>query len=148
MNKQTYSITIDAPREKVWRTLWDDGTYRKWTAAFAEGSRAETDWKKGSKILFLGNGNSGMVSEVAENKPNEYMSIRHLGMVIDGVEDIDSPASKSWSGSLENYTLRSVDNKTELVVDMETKGAMEEKMLDYFKKTWPIALDKLKELSE
>jgi len=53
---------------------------------FAEGSAVKTDnWKEGSKLHFHdGNGN-GMVSEVAANRPNEYMSFRHLGFVKDGV---------------------------------------------------------------
>src|SRR6185503_7209815 len=75
MEKQKFRILIDAPREKVWSTLWDDSTYRAWTAAFTEGSHAKTDWKKGSKVLFLDGKNDGMVSTIAENKPAEYMSI-------------------------------------------------------------------------
>lgn len=142
-----FTIIINAPREKVWDTLWTDATYRAWTSAFAEGSRAETDWKKGSKVLFVDEGNSGMVATIAENKPNEFMSFRHLGIIINGVEDLDSAATKQWSGALENYTLRTVNGKTELRVDMDDM-AMEQKMLEYFQKTWPIALDKLKALAE
>ena len=142
-----FTITINAPKEKVWDTLWTDATYRAWTSAFAEGSRAETDWKKGSKVLFLDGRNSGMVSTIAENKPNEFMSFRHLGTIINGVEDLDSPATKEWSGATENYTLKTVNGKTELRIDMDDMG-MEQKMLEYFEKTWPVALDKLKELAE
>jgi len=56
-----FSINIEAPKEKVWNTLWNDQTYREWTSAFAEGSRAETDWKKGSRVLFTDGKGSGMV---------------------------------------------------------------------------------------
>src|SRR5437879_1722753 len=108
MDKKTFTITINAPREKVWSTLWDDATYREWTAAFAEGSWAKTDWKKGSKVLFLDGKNDGMVSTIADNKPNEFMSIKHLGIVKNGVEDTGSAESKEWSGALENYTLKTV----------------------------------------
>ena len=79
-----FDIDIDAPREKVWNTLWNKETYPEWTAAFAEGSRAETDWQKGSKVMFLDAKNSGMVSVIAENKPNEFMSIKHLGIIKNG----------------------------------------------------------------
>ena len=143
-----FKITINAPREKVWGTLWTDATYRAWTAAFAEGSRVETDWKKGSKALFLDGKGSGMVSTIADNKPNEFMSIKHLGTVIDGVEDLDSDATKEWSGALENYTLKTVNGKTELTIDMEGMEGMDQQMKEYFEKTWPVALDKLKELAE
>lgn len=144
MIKLTFNTTIDAPREKVWSVLWNDETYRAWTSAFMEGSYAETDWKQGSKVLFLDGKGEGMVSTVAEARPNEYMSIKHLGMVKDGVEDTTSEEVKKWAGAMENYTLKGVDGKTELLVDMDTTEASRE----YFEKTWPKALEKLRELAE
>jgi hypothetical protein len=145
MDTKTFTISINAPREKVWSTLWEDATYRKWTAAFAEGSWAKTDWKKGSKALFLDGKNDGMVSTIADNKPNEFMSIKHLGIVKNGVED--TTKSGEWSGALENYTLKPVNGKTELVIDFGIKDIPQE-MLSYFMETWPKALAKLKELAE
>ncbi|HSC38347.1 MAG TPA: SRPBCC domain-containing protein [Chitinophagaceae bacterium] len=147
MNTKTFTITINAPREKVWSTLWEDTTYRKWTAAFAEGSWAKTDWKKGSKALFLDGKNDGMVSTIVDNKPNEFMSLKHLGIVKNGVEDTSSAEGKEWSGALENYTLKPVNGKTELVIDFGIKDIPQE-MLSYFMETWPKALAKLKELAE
>ena len=144
MEKQEFKITIDAPREKVWGILWDDANYREWTSVFAEGSRAETDWKKGSKVLFLDGQGSGMVSRIADNVPNEYMSIEHLGYVKDGVEDTQSDKVKEWAGAHENYTLKNVDGKTELKVDMD----ITEEYKSYFEQTWPKALDKIKSLAE
>ena len=142
-----FAITINAPKEKVWNTLWDDGTYREWTSAFAEGSRAETDWKKGSKVLFLDQKNAGMVSTIAENIPNEFMSIKHLGIVKDGVEDMDNEEAKQWAGSFENYTLRPVGGATELKVVMGGADIPKE-FEDYFADAWPKALNKLKEIAE
>ena len=144
MEKQKFKIEIDAPREKVWKTLWGNDSYPAWTSAFSEGSHVETDWKKGSKALFLDGKNEGMVSTIAENKPNEFMSIKHLGMIKNGVEDMTSEKTKEWAGSLENYSLRTVKGKTELTVDMDVTDEYK----DYFQKTWPKALDKLKELAE
>jgi hypothetical protein len=144
MEKQEFKTLIDAPRERVWNILWDDETYRSWTSVFSEGSRAKTDWKKGSKVLFLDGSNSGMVSTIAENIPNEYMSIRHLGTVKNGVEDLDSEETKAWAGALENYTLESKDGQTELTVDID----ITDEFKDYFMKTWPKAMDKIKELAE
>ena len=68
MTKQEFKVSINAPREKVWEVLWNDATYPAWTSAFSEGSHAVTDWKKGSKILFLDGKGSGMVSTIAEKK--------------------------------------------------------------------------------
>ena len=144
MERQQFSIRIDAPREKVWKTLWEDASYRAWTAAFAEGSRAKTDWKKGSKVLFVNGDDEGMVAEIADTRPNEYMSFRHLGMIKDGKEDTQSEKVKAWAGAMENYTLQTIDGKTELIVDMDVTTEMK----DYFEQTWPKALDKLKELAE
>ena len=144
MEKQKFKIEINAPREKVWKTLWGRDSYPTLTSAFSEGSHVETDWKKGSKALFLDGKNEGMVSTIAENKPNEFMSIKHLGMVKDGVEDTTSEKTKEWAGSLENYSLKEVKGKTELTVDMDVTDEYK----DYFKETWPKALDKLKELAE
>ena len=87
MERHQFKTTINAPREKVWRTLWNDETYRQWTSAFAKGSRVETDWKTGSKVLFLDGKNRGMVSMIAENTPNEVMSFRHLGILKNGIEN-------------------------------------------------------------
>ncbi|MEO6000271.1 MAG: SRPBCC domain-containing protein [Chitinophagaceae bacterium] len=144
MKQEEFKISIDAPPQKVWELLWGAESYPLWTSVFSPGSRAETDWKKGSKVLFLNVNNEGMVSTVAENIPNEYMSFEHVGTVKDGIEDLDSPQTKEWAGAKENYTLKPVDDKTELVVDMD----MTDEYKDYFMEAWPKALDKVKELAE
>src|SRR5687768_606256 len=145
MEKMNFSTSIKAPKEKVWKVLWDDSTYRQWTSPFMEGSYAVTDnWKEGSKVLFLGPGGNGMVSTVAANRPNEFMSFKHLGEVKDGVEDTTSEKVKAWNGAHENYTLKETGGVTDLVVEMD----MTDEFKDYFTKTWPVALEKVKEISE
>jgi hypothetical protein len=144
METKEFKISINAPREKVWNVLWNDSSYRAWTSVFAEGSHAETDWKKGSKVLFLDNKGRGMVSVVAEKIPNQFMSFKHLGEVKDGVEDTSSERVSQWAGALENYSLKTVNGKTELTVDMN----ITDEFMDYFLNTWPRALDKVKELAE
>lgn len=47
-----FSIQINAPKEKVWRTMLEDATYRQWTSAFGEGSSFVGDWNEGSKFSF------------------------------------------------------------------------------------------------
>jgi uncharacterized protein YndB with AHSA1/START domain len=144
MTRKQFKTTINAPRETVWEVLWGDTTYPRWTAVFMEGSRAETDWKKGSKILFLGGNNEGMVCSIAENIPNEFMSFSMLGTVKNGVEDLFSAQSEGWAGATENYTLKTVDGKTELTVEVDVM----DDHIDYFTKTFPLALNKVKEISE
>lgn len=144
MERKEFKTTINAPKEKVWKVLWNDDTYPKWMAPFGEGSRAETDWKEGSKVLFLSADGGGMVSRIAENRPNEFMSIEHLGFVKDGVEDTTSDKVKEWKGAKENYSLTNEDGKTVLVVAMD----IADEYLDYFLKVWPKAFEKIKELSD
>jgi hypothetical protein len=144
MEKQQFQISINAPKEKVWEMLWSSTTYPEWTSAFAEGSNVETDWNEGSKVLFSDGKGQGMVAQIAEKRINEFMSFRHLGVLKNGVEDLDSEAVKQWAGALENYTLSTVNGQTVLTVEMD----MTEEYKDYFVKTWPKALEKVKKLSE
>ncbi|MBC8052604.1 MAG: SRPBCC domain-containing protein [Sphingobacteriaceae bacterium] len=144
MEKQTFNIEIEASPEQVWDILLGEQTYPKWTAVFAEGSQVETDWKEGSKALFLDGKGSGMVAVIEKNIPNKYLSIKHLGEIRDGKEDTESEAVKSWSGALENYTLQPVNGKTQLTIDMDVT----EEFKDYMADKWPKALLKVKELAE
>lgn len=145
MEKHQFNATIDAPKEKVWEILWGKETYPAWTAAFSEGSMAQTDdWKKGSKVLFTDGKGSGMVAIIEDNRPNEFMSFKHIGMINDGVEDTESDKVKEWAGSHENYTLKEENGKTALTVDMD----ISKEWLEYFEKTWPVALENVRRLSE
>lgn len=145
MEKHQFTTTINAPKDKVWEVLWGKETYPAWTAAFSEGSMAETDnWKKGSKVLFTDGKGSGMVAIIEDNRPNEFMSFKHIGMVNNGVEDTESDKVKEWAGCHENYTLKEDNGNTLLSVEMD----IGKDWLEYFQKTWPVALDKLKKLAE
>jgi hypothetical protein len=144
MEKINFSININASKEKVWKILWDDDTYTKWTSVFAEGSHAVTDWKEGSKVLFLDGKGSGMVSKIESKKPNDFMSFKHVGEVKDNVEDTTSEKVKGWAGALENYSLKEKDGATTLTVDMD----IVDEYKDYFLKTFPNGLQQIKTLSE
>lgn len=149
MQKLHYSIVVDAPKEKVWDTMLDDATYREWTAAFHPGSYYKGDWHTGSKILFIGpdpetGREMGMVSRIAENNPYEFISIEHLGIIKDGVEDTTSEEARKWGPAFENYTFKEKDGGTEVEVDMDSQ----EEYANMFDEMWPRALAKLKELAE
>ena len=38
MKRLRFSIDIDAPREKVWKVLWEDTTFRDWADIVDKGS--------------------------------------------------------------------------------------------------------------
>lgn len=144
MIKKQFTTVINAPKEKVWESLWQDANYREWTSPFAEGSRAETDWQQGSKVYFTDGKGSGMVSRIEDNQPNEFMSIQHLGMVKDGKEDVESDEVKAWAGAMENYTLTDEAGKTKLVIDID----LAEEWVENMEEVWPKALEKLRGIAE
>lgn len=145
MKKMEFSITINALPEKVWDVIIGKDTYNLWTAPFAEGSTVKTDWKKGSKALFLDGKGNGMVSEIVESIPGQFLSIRHLGEVKDGIEDPTTYQDEQWGDALENYILEPVNgNQTLWRVSMD----MNDDFVEYMEKTWPLAQQKVKELSE
>lgn len=149
MTTQHYSIHINASKEKVWNTMLGKDTYREWAAIFNEGSRFEGSWDQGSKILFLGpdpqtGKEGGMVSRIKENRPYEFISIEHLGIVKDGIEDMTSEEAKKFAPAYENYSFTEKDGVVEVSVAIDTVP----EFADFFNETWPKALAKLKELSE
>jgi len=140
MEKVQFKKEINASAEKVWNILLGKESYPLWTAVFAEGSSVETDWQKGSKAIFSDGKGHGMISRIEENIPNEFISIQHLGEFKDGKEELNP----DWGGAYENYTLKSKDGRTMLIIDLNVS----KDWMDYMKKTWPTALDKVAELAE
>jgi hypothetical protein len=148
MKKLNYSIEIKAKAEKVFTTMLAKPTYEKWTDAFNPGSTYEGSWNKGDKIYFIGFGEDGkkggMVSRIAENIPNEFISIHHLGILDGDKEILDGPEVEGWGDALENYSFSENNGVTTVSVEMDTK----EDYVDYFDDTWPKALGILKDLCE
>jgi uncharacterized protein YndB with AHSA1/START domain len=152
MENQQFSIVINAPKEKVWHTMLDLDTYKIWTEPFMPGSFYEGDWNQGSKMLFLAPDEegkmSGMVSQIKESRLYEFVSIEPKGVVEDGKENITGEEAKEWAGSFENYTLKEIDGKTEVIVDLATPEEIEEELKQYLLDAWTKSLQILKELAE
>lgn len=144
-----YEITIQAPRERVWATMLEQATYRAWTKPFSDSSRYEGSWDEGSRIVFLsdtGQGTAGgMVSRIKANQVHELVTIEHLGMVMDGVEDTTSDDVRQWAPCYETYRFATVaGGATHLSVDVDASpdwAAM-------FDEAWPKSLARLKQLAE
>lgn len=139
-----HSVVIRAPREAVWDAMLGPGTYRDWTAPFCEGSYYEGSWGAGDRIRFLAPNGDGMTSVIAESRRPEYVSIKHLGMIKDGVEDTTGPAAAAWAPAFENYAFAEVDGGTEVTVDLESAPEWEA----FMNEAWPKALARLKEICE
>jgi hypothetical protein len=148
MKKLHFETKINAPVKKVWDTMLEDKTYREWTKAFGTAGYFEGSWDKGSDIRFLGaeeDGTvSGMISKIAENRMYEFVSIKHIGMIMHGVEDTNSDEIKKMGDAYENYTFSEENSVTTVKVDIDVM----DDWTDMFNEMWPKALEKLKEMIE
>ena len=139
-----FEIDIHAPRARVWDAMLGPETYKAWTAAFCEGSYYEGSWDQGAKIRFLGPSGDGMVAEIAENQPRQFVSIRHLGTIEQGVEDTTSEKVRAWTPAYENYRFTDLPDGCRVTVTLDTVADYEQFMRD----TFPKALALLKQLCE
>lgn len=144
-----FEIMIKAPVQKVWDTMLGQESYKEWTSIFEPTSYYDGSWEKGSKIKFLGASGDGMLSEIAENIPYQFVSIKHLGEIKNGIEDTTSESVVAWMPAFENYSFSSQDGETQLVIDMEMPSSpVTKSMKEMFEGMWPKALLKLKEICE
>jgi uncharacterized protein YndB with AHSA1/START domain len=141
-----FTITIDAPRQKVWQTMLEPASYREWVGVSWPGSRYIGEWKKGASIRFVGGDDQGgTLATIVELEPNERVLARHVAALsADGSEDRDSELARGWIGTTERYTFIHESGKTRINVDIVTTAQWE----PMFNNGWPAALVKLKELCE
>ena len=151
MQKLQYTITITAPAARVYDLmlgLSNKSTYEQWTALFNPTSSFEGSWEAGSKMQFVGvdehGEKGGMLSRIAENRPSEFVSIQHYGLIQGGKEVTEGPEVEKWANGFENYTFVSEGINTTVTVDLD---AIDE-FADYMNETYPQALLKLKEMCE
>jgi uncharacterized protein YndB with AHSA1/START domain len=144
LKRLQWSVDIAAPASKVYQVLVGPESYKQWTSAFGDGLYFEGSWQKGQRIRFLTPQGHGVTSEIAEIRPNEFISIRHLGYIADnGVEDTSSAAIRAWAPAYENYTFTDTPQGTKLTVDQDITEDFES-----MPAAWPKALEKLKALCE
>lgn len=144
MKTLSFTYIINTSSSMVWSVLWNDTTYRQWTAAFSVGSFVETNWNEGSEARFLSPSGDGIYSTITKNVKNEALCIKHIGNVVNGINQAVDVNSQSWSGSEEKYFLSESNNKTTLTVEIDTI----DEYVDYFESTFPKALNIVKALSE
>lgn len=144
MQTLQFTIEINAPASKVWNVLWEDATYRKWTAAFCEGSYAVSNWNEGDTVHFLIPNGEGMYSVIEKRITNELMSFRHIGNIKDFKEMPLDEETSLWCNSKEVYELKEENNLTQLKVSVDAL----ENYIGFFNETMPKAIELIKNLSE
>ncbi|MBC8034290.1 MAG: SRPBCC domain-containing protein [Chitinophagaceae bacterium] len=138
------SISIDAPAEVVWNVLQEDSLTRQWYAEFSPGTYAETDWKVGSKAIFVDHTKNGLISKVVESDPHRKLALEYTGVVTDGKEDYEGELASGMKGGMESYYLTEANGGTALQVTCD----MGEEMYESMSQAWDKAMDKIKALSE
>ncbi|RYG52119.1 MAG: SRPBCC domain-containing protein [Chitinophagaceae bacterium] len=145
MDTKQFTITINAPKEKVWNALWNDANYRKWTSVFNEGSYMEAAFlTQGADVRFLNPEGNGMYSIIDTIEPNRIMIFRHLGVVKDQINQPPDEESKKWAGGQEKYFLDESNGITTLTAEVDVYKDFE----TYFNDTFPKALQAVKEIAE
>ncbi len=148
MERMQFKTSIKAGAEKVYDTMLGPDTFKQWTAVFNPTSGFEGSWAKDAKILFTGiskeGKKEGMVGIIKENIPNQYVSILYTGLLDGDKEVTEGPEIEGWAGGYENYSFEERNGLTDLTVEVDVN----DKMLAYFKETYPKALEKLKALCE
>jgi hypothetical protein len=151
MKKLQFKVNISAPVDRIYDSMLginSKSTYEQWTSLFNPTSTYEGSWDKGNKILFVGvdekGEKGGMVSRIAENIPNRFVSIQHYGLLKADKEITEGPEVEKWANGLENYTFEENNGTTTVTVDMD----ITEDLVDYMNQTYPKALGRLKELCE
>lgn len=151
MKKLQFKVSINAPVTKIYDFMLginSKSTYEQWTSLFNPTSTYDGSWNKGNKILFIGTDEKGekggMVSEIVENIPNRFVSIRHYGLLKADKEITEGPEVEKWAGGFENYSFEEYNGIAMVIVDLDTT----EDFVNYMNQTYPKALVKLKEICE
>lgn len=142
MEEVQFSIDIHADRASVWNTLWQDESFRQWAGIIDPGTYMKGELRKGSEVQFISAENGyGVTSLVEEVIEGEFLLLRHRADTKDsGVQGRE----KDWTDGKESYQLTENNGTTTLTAAFDVPPHMEE----YFQKTYPKALARIKELAE
>ena len=142
MKDMQFSIEINASKEHVWGTLWQDETFRQWAGIIDPGTYMKGELQEGGEVEFISAENGyGVTSLVAKLVPGEFLLLKHSA---DTQENGSEEREKEWTGGEESYSLTEKDGVTTLAATI----GVPEKMEEYFKVNYPKALEKVKELAE
>ncbi len=139
MKKLEYTTHINATPERIWNTLWDPESYKKWASVMNDGARYEGNFEERSIISLYDAKNNGMYNFIEKNIANRELTMQHKGWIYDGVHD-----DQGWEDSRETYLLTEKDGGTELKISVNSLDEFE----DFFNSNYPKVMQKVKELAE
>lgn len=142
MKEMQFVVEINASKEKVWNTLWQDETFRSWASVIDPETYMLGELKEGNEVQFISaQGGYGVTSLVQKYIQNEFLLLRHQ---VDTQGEGTETREKEWTGGAENYVLTRENGVTILTVAFGVPSTQE----DYFTVTYPKALTRVKELAE
>lgn len=142
MKELQFSVEINATKERVWETLWQDESLREWASIIDPGTYMVGDLKEGSEVQFISSESGyGVTSLVEKLTVNEFLLLRHRA---DTQEEGARERDNEWTGGEETYALSESNGATTLTVAFDVPPELE----GYFKTNYPKALNRVKELAE
>jgi hypothetical protein len=135
MKEMQFSVVINASKEKVWSTLWEDVTFRDWARLIDEGTYIQGTMEEGNEIQFISSVSGYGVADLIERLiPNEFVLFRHSA---DTFESGKQLRTNEWTGGSESYSLIEEYGITTLIVKTDVPAEQEET----FSVRFPLALD-------
>ncbi len=142
MKEIQFSIDINASKERVWETIWEDKTFRDWASIIDEGTYMKGVMKEGNEVQFISSVNGyGVTSLIEKLNTNEFVLFRHSA---DTKESGQLERKKEWTGGAESYSLAEKNGVTTLIVKTDVPQELEE----IFNMRLPRALERIKTLTE
>ena len=142
MKELQFLIEINASKERVWATLWEDSTFREWANIIDEGTYMKGEMEEGKEIQYISSENGyGVTSLIEKLNSNEYVLFRHSA---DTKDSGQQEREKEWTGGKESYSLTETSGITTLIVKFDVPQELEE----IFNIRFPRALECIKTLAE
>jgi uncharacterized protein YndB with AHSA1/START domain len=142
MEKMQFVIEINAPKEIVWDTLWQDETFRQWAGIIDPGTYMVGELAEGNEIQFISAENGyGVTSLIEKLTVNDFLLLKHRA----DTQDIGKQLrEEEWTGGEESYSLTEKGGVTTLTAAFDVPLEMKE----YFTDTYSKALEQVKMLAE
>lgn len=142
MDKMQFSVEINATREQVWDTLWQDETFRQWAGIIDPGTYMLGTLEQGNEVQFISSVNGyGVTSLVEKLMPGEFLLLKHRA---DTQEKGKRERENEWTGGEESYSLSEKNGVTTLTVEFDVPPELKQE----FKVSYPKALEKVRVLAE